>query len=88
MNELRLNSIIGALKKIKAISKKPSLTAAFNEMHKGQKHKVHKDFQLLRNVYKELAEAVDIPLIAKVYKTRMLNEKDYFDQLDSMEDDF
>ena len=79
---------MAALKKIKEISKKPTLPSAFHEMHKGQKHKVSKDFQLLRNVYKELAEAVDIPLIAKVFKTRMINEKDYFDQLDSMEDDF
>ena len=40
MNVQRLNNIMAALKKIKEISKKPTLPAAFHQMHKGQKHKV------------------------------------------------
>ena len=79
---------MAALKKIKAISKKPSLPAAFHEMSQGEKHRVSSDFKLLRGVYRELTEAVDIPLIAKVYKTRLTNEKARYDQLDKWEDDF
>ena len=80
MNETRINSIMGALKKIKALSKKPSLPKAFHEMSQGQKHRVSGDFKLLRGVYIELSEAVDIPLIAKVYKTKLTGpEKARFD---------
>ena len=79
MNETRINSIMGALKKIKALSKKPSLPKAFHEMSQGQRHRVSSDFKLLRGVYNELSQAVDIPLIAKVYKTKLTEEKGRYD---------
>ena len=79
MTETRINSIMGALKKIKALSKKPSLPKAFHEMSQGQRHRVSSDFKLLRGVYNELSQAVDIPLIAKVYKTKLTNEKGRYD---------
>ena len=67
------------LKKLKALSKKPSLPAAFHDMSQGKGHNIKNDFKLLLNVYVGLAEAVDIPLIAKVYKTSLINEKARYD---------
>ena len=88
IDKQRLNSIMAALVKIKALSEKPQLATAFHEMAQDMKNRVQKDVQQLRNDYQELAKALDTPMIAKIYKEGLTKDKARYIKLKQWSRDF